>query len=345
MKGIVVAAVSIALSAAACGVAAGADDAPGFAGIALEMAHRDAEVRAAVWYPAGAGGETRKVGENAVFLGVPVRAGAAVAPGRRPVILLSHGFGGRFEAIAWLPAGLARRGAVVISVNHPKSTTWDVDERQALEHWTRVQDLRAALDWLLGDPHWMGRVDDSRIAAVGFSFGGWTALSIGGATGNLAGYAAYCGKFGARAADCRIIAGAGIELGALDAERWNASNADRRITAIAAIDPALHYGLDAGNVKNLVDDVLLIGLGAGADRYLPTDFSPAGSGFGALLPHATTVVIAKARHLSALGTCKPGGAAILRAEGDDPVCDDPEGSHRKAVHRRIVTLIAHHLRL
>ena len=285
------------------------------------------------------------MGENAVFLGVPVRDGAVAAPGRRPVVLLSHGFGGRFETIAWLPAGLVGRGAIVVSVNHPNSTTWDVDLRQALEHWTRVQDLRAALDWLLGDAEWMRRVDDSRIAAVGFSFGGWTALSMGGATGNLAGYSAYSGKFGARAADCRILAEAGIEPGALDADRWNASNLDRRIAAVAAIDPALHYGLDAGNVKNLVDDVLLIGLGTGSDRYLPTDFSPAGSGFGTLLPRATKVVIAKARHYSALATCKPGGAAILRAEADDPVCDDPEGSDRKALHRRIVTLIADHLGL
>ena len=42
----------------------------------------------------------------------------------------------------------------------------------------------------------MHRVDESRIVAVGFSYGGWTALSMGGATGNLAGYAAYCDEWG-----------------------------------------------------------------------------------------------------------------------------------------------------
>ena len=110
-------------------------------------------------------------------------------------------------------------------------------------------------------------------------------------------------------------------------------------------DPALHHGLDASNVQNLVDNVLLIGLGTGADRYLPTDFSPSGSGFSALLPRATKLVIAPAHHFTAFQTCKPMGAAILREEGDDPVCDDPKGTDRSAVHHRIVSRIAERLGL
>ena len=329
----------------AFGAEAQCGEVPGFEGVTLDMPHRETIVRGAIWYPAEAGGEARRVGENAVFVGVRVLEGAVVAEGRHPVILESHGLGGRFETTAWLSAGLAARGAIVLSVNHPKSTWSDFDLRHALEHWTRVQDLRAALDWMLRDPRWMKSADASRISAVGFSYGGWTALSMGGITGNLAGYVAYCAKFENLGADCRELAGAGIEPGTLDARRWNASYKDARISAVAAIDPGLHYGLEASNVKNLVGDVLLIGLGTGADRYLATDFSPSGSGLSALLPRATKLILAPARHFTAFRVCKPQGAEILREEGDDPVCDDPKGTDRGAVHRRILQAISAHLGL
>ncbi len=56
-------------------------------------------------------------------------------------------------------------------------------------------------------------------------------------------------------------------------------------------------------------------------------------------------VVAPAWHFSALLPCKPRGATILREEGDDSVCDDPENSDRVAFHRQIVSLIADHLGL
>ena len=329
----------------ALGVEVQCGEAPGFERVALDMPHRETVVRGAIWYPAGAGGEVRQVGENAVFIGVPVLEGAAAAEGRHPVILLSHGLGGRFETNAWLSAGLAARGAIVLSVNHPKSTSSDFDLRQALNHWTRAQDLQGALDWLLDEPHWMPRVDGTRVAAVGYSYGGWTVLSMGGAMGNLAGLVAYCDSFGEPDDVCRLLARAGIDLAAMDADRFNASYKDGRIKAIAAIDPGLHYGLDASNVTNLVDDVLLIGLGTGADRLVATDFGPTGSGFSSLLPRAANLLLAPARHFTAFQICKPKGAAILREEGDDPVCDDPEGTDRAVVHRRILQAISDHLGL
>ena len=340
MKRLAIFAVLIAFNATAF-----ADDAPGFARIALDTAHRDALIEGAIWYPADAGGEPLVLGENAIFVGVPVREDAAVAEGRHPVVLLSHGLGGRFRTLAWLAAGLADRGAIVVSVNHPTSTTLDFDLRQAADHWTRVQDLRRALDRLLSDPRWIDSIDESRIMAAGFSYGGWTALSMGGATANLTSFAAYCEQFVHQDTVCQDLARAGVDLRALDVDRWDASYKDGRISAVAAIDPWLHHGLQSGNVKSLVDNVLLIGLGSGTDRNLTKVFSTSDSGSSTLLPSVSMEIIAPARHFTALLACKPVGAAILREEGDDPVCDDPEGTDRNAVHRRIVSLIAEHLGL
>ncbi|MDE0455692.1 MAG: hypothetical protein OXI15_00240 [Chromatiales bacterium] len=307
----------------ALGVEVQCGEAPGFERVALDMPHRETVVRGAIWYPAGAGGEVRQVGENAVFIGVPVLEGAAAAEGRPPVILLSHGLGGRFETNAWLSAGLAARGAIVLSVNHPKSTSSDFDLRQALNHWTRAQDLQGALDWLLDEPHWMPRVDGTRVAAVGYSYGGWTVLSMGGAMGNLAGLVAYCDSFGERDDVCRLLARAGIDLAAMDADRFNASYKDGRIKAIAAIDPGLHYGLDASNVTNLVDDVLLIGLGTGADRQrLLVSAAPCSqpaSGTGAPL-HRLPDLQAQRRSNLERGRRRP---RLRRSGGNGPRCGSP----------------------
>ena len=41
-------------------------------------------------------------------------------------------------------------------------------------------------------------------------------------------------------------------------------------------------------------------------------------------------------HFTALPLCKPMAEEILTQEEDDPVCTDPAGTDRAAVHRRIV---------
>ena len=322
-----------------------ASDSPGFARITLDAAHHDSAIEGAVWYPAETGGERRLVGENAVFVGVPARENATLSEGRYPVVLLSHGLGGRFRTLAWLAAGLAERGAIVIGVNHPKSTTLDFDLRQAVNHWTRARDLQVALDYLLEEPRWLESVDQSRIMAAGFSFGGWTALSLGGVTAHVTGFAAYCEQFVHQDTVCQDLARAGVDLRLQDVDRWDASYRDGRITAVAAIDPWLHPGLQTRNVTDVVDDVLLMGLGSGSDGNLTRVFTAPDSSPSTLMPGVRKEIIAPARHFTALLTCKPSGAAILKTEGDDPVCDDPQGTDRNAVHRRIVSLIAGQLGL
>jgi hypothetical protein len=88
--------------------------------------------------------------------------------------------------------------------------------------------------------------------------------------------------------------------------------------------------------------LLLIGLGAGADRLYATDTSAAGNNFESLVPSAKVEVLAPASHFTAMPICKPEGPAILAEEKDDAVCTDPAGSDRKDVHDKIIELIAKH---
>jgi predicted dienelactone hydrolase len=310
----------------------------------ISVPHQSQDIEVAVLYPSE-GGTSRPFGENGVFYGVPVHDYAKVAHGTYPVILLSHGWGGNFMRMGWLSAGLVAKGAIIVTVNHPNSTTGDTDNLQALNHWTRAQDLTAALDYVLKDPSMVNSIDPARIYAAGFSYGGWTALSLGGLKGNRDGLDAFCKDGAEVSSHCADILRAGIVISKLDAEKWKASYKDQRVKAVAAIDPALTMGLGAEHVKHLDVPVLLIGLGEGESRLLATDTSSRGSNFEAVFPAAQVEHIIPATHFTALGVCKPAGEAILLEEKDDPVCTDPVGTDRKVVQKSIIAAMAKHFKL
>ena len=306
--------------------------------------HHGKQITGMLWYPSQAGGTIGSSGENAVFYGKAARIDGDLSEGGKlPVILMSHGLGGNWRSSAWLTTGLAEQGALVISVDHPNSTTFDFDMKDGLDHWTRAQDMSLALDLLMADPAYADRIDTSRIMAAGFSYGGWTAFSLGGVTGNLNGEIQECETQQDASSHCVDLARAGISFADLNEAQWNASYKDARITHVAAIDPALHHGFDASNVANLSDNVLMIGMGEGSDRLVATNFDA--SGFANLLPDAKIERIAPAYHFSVLPECKPEGAIILKEENDDPVCTDPEGADRKAIHAELLEMFSAHIGL
>jgi predicted dienelactone hydrolase len=324
--------------------AALAADRVGMTAHEVPAAHHDRPVKTLVFFPAEGGTET-VIGDNPVFYGTLVQEDAKPLPGRHPLILMSHGWGGNAARMAWLEAGLAAKGAIVVAVNHPNSTTGDIQYQSALNHWTRAEDLSVALDHVLKDRAFSSMIDPARIYAAGFSYGGWTALSMAGVRGRRAGFEAYCKAAGDGSDFCRTLKKQGVEIAAIDGAKYEASYKDKRIAAAAAIEPGLTWDLTPNDVSDLDVPVLLIGLGQGKDRLEATDTSKTGNNFEALLPAARVEVIAPANHFTALGLCKPEGAALLAEENDDPVCTDPPGTDRKAVDEKIIELIAEHFKL
>ena len=108
----------------------------------------------------------------------PAREGA-------PVALLSHGTGGSAVGLAWLAEALAEAGWAVVGVDHHGNTAAVppyVAEGFA-RWWERPLDLSRALDQLLAGaagPQVAALLDPGRVAAVGFSLGGWTAAALVG---------------------------------------------------------------------------------------------------------------------------------------------------------------------
>ena len=142
-------------------------------GLAIDGARDDRRLPFEVWYPESDGAR------------------------RHPLVLYSHSSGGHARQSAYLSAHLASHGYVVAAVDHTGNTAADFAERAkrvaAGETLTpaesdarlrqiiadRVPDLRFLLDHMLtGAPsEVMDRIDDERIGLIGWSFGGWAALS------------------------------------------------------------------------------------------------------------------------------------------------------------------------
>lgn len=255
-----------------------------------------------------------------------------------PLSCSATGWGGTAHAQAWLASGLAGRGAIVVSVNHAHSTWRDFDMAEGVKHWTRVADLSTALDAVIADPDFEGHIDASRIMAAGFSYGGWTALSMGGMTGNLTGLVNTCTRQIDTMAACDLLLSDAVNMQGIDPDVWNQSYADARITHVAALDPGFVWGLDASNVAGLVPDVLMVGLGGPDEQMSATDFHK--SGLADLLPDPRIIRFDPAFHFTAMPVCKPAGEAILIEENDDRVCTDPDGTDRAAVHAAIIDAMA-----
>ncbi|WP_245515042.1 alpha/beta hydrolase family protein [Jiella endophytica] len=308
----------------------------------VRAAHRGVLVAASIWYPASDRIYAAPVGGNAVFESTMALVGAAAAPGSHPLVLLSHGSGGNMDGLGWLSSQLALRGALVVAVNHPGTTSGDSSPRRTTRLDERAKDLSAALDTILADPSFGPLIDGKRITALGFSLGGTTVLDLAGGRFEREKYRDYCKTF-ADQGDCVFFRKGGVDLDRLP-EGMEADVRDPRISSIVAVEPGMTDALSDDSIGAMTLPVQLIGLGS-PDAWRGVDVSASGSDLAARLPDATYEMIRPAVHFTFLGLCKPEAARLLAEEQDDPVCTDPEGSDRAAIHTRVIERISRFLGL
>lgn len=317
-------------------------DLPGYDRFDLTAAHRARPVAASIWHPAAAPTYAAPIGGGPIFKPNLAYVGAAVAEGRHPLVLLSHGSGGNADGLGWLSSGLAAKGAMVLAVNHPGSTSGDSSARRSTNLGARAADLSAALDMVLADPNFAPFVDQARISVVGFSLGGATALNLAGLRFDGARQAENC-RAEPKAADCVFFLRGGVDFAT--SPGFDAEAQDSRISRAVVVDPGFGGSAVEASLSAVRIPVAFVNLGVGADLLGAANVGPDGNDLAARLSEASLTVIAPASHFTFLGECQPGGAAMLAEERDDPICDDPAGADRGEVHRRLVEEIAKRLGL
>jgi predicted dienelactone hydrolase len=288
-------------------------------------------VKARVWYATS--GDVQTAGGNGVFAAYPAVPDGVVAPKPpAPLVILLHGSGGRAEGMAWIALGLVARGAIAVAANHPASSFGDPARRSILDVWEQPGDVRALIDQL-GRSGWSARIDRGRIAVVGFSLGGASAMLLAGARLDFARVPAFCKTH--RDGACE---GFEHHFAALDAAffaRAEADHADRRIRAAVAIAPAFTEAMTAASLRALAPTLLVVG---GRDQQLPpqTRVTPM---LEHLRPPSGYREIASAQHFSFLPTCRPNAIELLAATHEEFVCQEQAGTTREQIHTEALAAI------
>jgi predicted dienelactone hydrolase len=308
-----------------------------------------------IWYPAEAGAPARPqwigppdtplaslgaVAENAVI---------TAAPARFPLILLSHGTGGTAAGLAWLGTALAAQGFVVAAVNHPGNNfTQPYTVQGFLLWWLRARDISAVIDGMLADATFGSRLDPGRIAAAGFSLGGYTMIVLAGGVTDLRRFEAACRD---TPDICRPpeefpdLLQRRLELMARDAPfrealaAASASYRDPRIRAVLVMAPALGFAFTPESLSAIKTPVRLVV----GDNDRAVTAAPA-QRFAAEIPRAElTILSGGVGHLAFFNTCTATGRRL-----EPELCADPPGINRDAIHQRTVDmaleLFAAHLR-
>ncbi|WP_434557602.1 alpha/beta hydrolase family protein [Pseudomonas sp. Z4-20] len=316
----------------------------GFRASTLSGSPNDRPLEMVVWYPSATAAAPQLIADNAVFVGASAVQDAPPSAGEHPLVLLSHGYRGNWSNQAWLASALAHKGFIVAAVNHPGTTTHDRSPQAAAQLWQRPIDLRRAIDGITTQPEKFGQVTNGRIAVVGHSLGGWTALEIAGARFDPDRFAQDC-KGHPQLSSCTVYdqinpASTPESRGALAAD-WR----DKRVTAVVTLDLGLSRGMTDKSLAALPVPALVIAAGV-PSHELPAELESAN--LAKRLPAASSryVEISDASHFSFMSRCKPGAQEMLEEEvpGDGIICRDGDnGRAREVIQQQVVSLIAEFL--
>jgi predicted dienelactone hydrolase len=274
-----------------------------------------------VWYPSNAPAREQTIG----LARQVVAADGKVAPGRHPLIVMSHGTGGSADEHLDTALALARAGYVVAAVNHTGDTWKDKRYSFTARNFTdRPRHIARIIDAML--TVWPGHatIDPTRIGIFGYSAGGYTALVAIGATPDLMRLASFCAghpdDWGCSAAHAR-----GVPPLQEDGSKSAAFVHDPRIKAAVIAAPAVGVVFAGTGLK---DVRVPIQLWRGAQDHIVVDEWSTAPVVAALPRKPELHVVAGADHFAFLAPC-----SAQLAQMAPEICQDPPGFDRAAFHR------------
>jgi predicted dienelactone hydrolase len=302
-------------------------------------------LRITVWYPAAEGSVARPLvigppGKPLVDVGAVAQDAPFAADPRgerRPVVLLSHGFGGSARVMGWLGTELARNGYVVIAVDHPGNNALDdMTVAGSLLWWERAEDLKTALERVSRDSAIGPHLDLQRVGAAGFSAGGFTALLLGGARADQQNFRRFCDAHPDDGV-CRpqvefTVTEAAAESALKDPKvapflaREKDDHSLPFVRAVFVMAPAIVQGIEPRSLARMkVPVAIVVG---DSDQVAPSATNArvaADSIRGAML-----TMTPGATHYSFLATCTAAGTAALE---ECALAKRQEQAHRIAIER------------
>jgi len=203
---------------------------------------------------------------------LPVAQAAETATASWPTVIISHGLKSDRTSFVYLAEHLASHGFAVIVPEHPGSNTAQFDallrgraseiaEPQAF--LDRPRDITFILDSLSQDRRFGPQLELERVGMVGQSFGGYTALALGGAQLNPSQLEASCAGLDeswnvSLALQCRALT---LPLASGDVR-------DRRINNIVVLNPFASAVFGEQGLSQLAIPTLM--LGGELDTIAPT---------------------------------------------------------------------------
>ncbi len=287
-----------------------------------------------LWYPTAPGPE-KTYGDSRIRPGYnAIAGGQPLLNEETPLIILIHGSGGDPDGMAWLAQDLALRGALVVGAAHPDSSGGNPERLSILHVWSQPDDVSRLIDFL-SESEWSARFDSQRIAAVGFSAGGASAMLLAGARLDFAKFPEFCERHNDGACEAFRHHFSSIDKNFLS--QANADHSDASIAAAVAIAPGFTEAMTPDSIKHLQAPTLII---AGAlDQQLPPKTHLLG--VPQQLPKGSEYTeISDAQHFSFLPVCRENAATVLAETNETFVCEEFGAKSRMAIHKETFNLIS-----
>ncbi|MBS7806793.1 hypothetical protein [Variovorax sp. PCZ-1] len=290
--------------------------------IAMKDASRDRNVNFEVWFEAVAGTQAQSISIAPILQAFSAAQNATPAPvAPKPLLILSHGNFANPTAYGWLITDLVKAGFVVLTPTHPGTMFQDLRPEYRARLWERSSDVSFALTQFLADPAWAARVDAKRIGFIGHSFGGWTGVSLAGGLYDYKQQLSYCETMPKKDQYCAgLIKDYNPQTAIEDGKR---SFKDERFKAFYALASGVAAGFSAPSLASISAPMVF------ETAKYDTVLAPEGGSslFAKSIPSAKEIM-RDTGHFVYGPVCTP----VLGKLALGQVCEDPEGSDRKALH-------------
>lgn len=224
---------------------------------------------------------------------------------KHPLVIFSHGFQGDRFGNSWIAEALVDKGCIVVMIDHTFNTSYDHSDLFIYTSmWQRPLDMTELLTYLLEHPKWSKVINKDKIAALGFSLGGTTALWLGGIKADKEKFRQTIDDKYARWSDWPKYA---LETAkAVDWTKAEQSYKDERIKAVISIAPDLGEAFRKGGLKEAdVPTLIIVG---DKDRITPKKENAEFYAKG--IKGAELLVIDGAEHFTFMNKCSAIGFQI-----------------------------------